>query len=180
MIDYETSWGTLPEGLIHAESGSRSSAFRLPSNNLGITNDASVAAALGILLYRTIPGSSRPRRDAASPWGDYPTGRPLVEVFWVRIENIDGQYGWATVAYMVMNNAAEARIEIIMNNGDDENPANVYGSIVARTGAGDTNLFYKAKSDRIDIIQDAATPLERTAVAVPMDKGFSINATLYD
>ncbi|OTA86523.1 hypothetical protein M434DRAFT_15816 [Hypoxylon sp. CO27-5] len=278
MIDYETSWGTLSEALIHAEQDPDPQHFRLPTNNLGITNAASVAAVLGILLYRTVPGSSRPRRDAASPWSDYPIGRALVQVFWIRIENIDGenpgelygkvyaedamgsqwlfyrerdcyqevgpggtvefmgpsrailatdpfainldlwdrdadaspddkiaqeviewnpydvtnrydqiiarrvdgQYGWATVVYMVMSNAAEARIEIIMNNGDDEDPANVYGSIAARSGAGDVTLFYKPKSDRIDIRPGAAIPLNQYAVAVPMDKGFRIYATLYD
>ncbi|KAI0834614.1 ribosome-inactivating protein [Hypoxylon sp. FL0890] len=278
MIDYETSWGTLSEALIHAEQDPDPQHFRLPSNNLGITNAAGVAAALGILLYRTLPGPSRPPRSIAAPWDDYPKGRPLVEIFWVRVENIDGenpgelygkilatdamnqqwlfyrerdcyqeigpgghvffqgprrsilasdpfsinfdlwdrdadaspddkiaqeviewspydvtnkydqsiarrvdgQYGWVTVNYMVLSNAAEARLEVIMNNGDDEDPANVYGKIVAKTGAGDTLMFDRAKGERVDVSPGAGIPLNRYAVAVPMDKELQIDATLYD
>ncbi|KAI1138676.1 ribosome-inactivating protein [Hypoxylon sp. FL0543] len=278
MIEYETSWGTLSEALIHAEQDPDPQHFRLPSNNLGITNAAGVAAALGILLYRTLPGSSRPPRSIAAPWDDYPRGRPLVEIFWIRLENIDGenpgelygkiwvgsamaeqwlffrerecyqelgpgghlflqgpqkailasdpfsitvnlwdrdtdaspddkiaqevfewnpydvtnvydqaigrridgQYGWITMNYMVLSNAAEARLEVIMNNGDDEDPANVYGTIVARTGAGDTNVFDRAKAERMDVSPGAVIALNRYAVAVPMDKELTIQATLWD
>ncbi|KAI1415350.1 ribosome-inactivating protein [Hypoxylon sp. FL1857] len=278
MIDYETSWGTLSEALIHAEQDPDPQHFRFPANNLGITNAASVAAVLGILLYRTLPGSSRPPRDIAAPWSDYPQGRALVEVFWIRIENIDGedpgelygkvwvsdaigqqwifyrerdryqeiypgghayfmgpnrsilatdpfsitldlwdrdadaspddkiaqetiewnpydvtnvydqpiarrvdgQYGWVTVNYMVLSNAAEARFEVIMNNGDDEDPANVYGEIVVRTGAGSSYIFQKSKRERVDVSPGAAIPLNQAAVSAPIDKEFTVTATLYD
>ena len=242
MIDLETSWGTLSDALIHAEQDPAPSNFRLPRpNDLGITNAAGAAAVLGILLHRTIRGSRVIRAIMDIPWGDYPRGRTLLEVFWVRIERIDdenpgdlygtikafdglgsqdlynrsrddyesihpgdsatltgpsrsvlatdgfvldfqlwdkdvdlspddsivyekitwspfelgntfdatitqrvaGTYGSATVHYAVLSNAAQALVEIVLINGDNEDPANVFGTITAHNGLSDIALFRK-------------------------------------
>ncbi|RYP43057.1 hypothetical protein DL770_011851 [Monosporascus sp. CRB-9-2] len=278
MIDYETSWGTLSEALIHAEQDPDPAHFRLPSNNLGITNAAGVAAALGILLYRTLPGLSRPPREVAAPWSDYPRGRALAEIFWVRMENIDGedpgelygkisandalgeqllynrerdgyqkispgqhatlqgpprcilatdsfsitldlwdrdadaspddkiaqekmswnpydvtntydqpvgrridgQYGWVTMNYVVLSNAAQALVEVILINGDDEDPCNVYGTIIAKNGFGHTELFASPSGSRFDVRPNTAIPLFKNTVAVPINKTLAIEAALYD
>ncbi|KAI1379469.1 ribosome-inactivating protein [Hypoxylon crocopeplum] len=282
MIEYETAWGTLSEVLIHADQDPDPSHFRLPRDNpFRITNAAGVIAVLGILLHRDLPstfGSLRSVRAIAMPWADYPQGRALVEVFWVRIERIDdedpgdlygtikavdalgsqylynrdrsnyesispgqnasltgpsrcilasdsfaidlnlwdkdsdpspddnivqekiqwnlfdarntfdqtttlrvdGKYGWATVHYIVLSNAAQALIEVILINGDSEDPANVYGCITARNGFGDTELFNRASSDYINVKPDAAIPLRRSVVAVPLNHQLEIDASIYD
>ncbi|KAI3323742.1 ribosome-inactivating protein [Xylariaceae sp. AK1471] len=282
MIEFETAWGTLSEALIHADQDPDPSHFRLPQGNaLGITNAAGVIAVLGILLHRVLPstsGSSRSGRAIMAPWADYPRGRALVEVFWVRIERIDdenpgdlygtikaadalgsqdlynrdrshyesirpgqhasltgpsrcilasdsftidlnlwdkdsdaspddniiqekiqwnlfdarntfdrtttqrvdGKYGWATVHYIVLSNAAQALIEVVLINGDGENPADVYGTITARNGFGDTELFNKASGDYIDVRPGAAIPLRRSVVAVPLSQQLQIDASVYD
>ncbi|OTB16438.1 hypothetical protein K445DRAFT_21401 [Daldinia sp. EC12] len=275
IIDIQTSWGTLSEALIHVEQDP--THFRLGRNNLGFTDAGSVAVALGCLLHRSLPKS--PRLFSAimsTPWGDYPRGRTLAEVFWVRIENIDnknqgqlygtikatdalgtqyiynrdkvnhesigpqgyislagpeqsilatdsftinldlwnhndssqdhqvvndriawdpyyttsifdqlltrrvnGDNGWATVQYIVMSNAAQALVEVILNNGDGEDPANVYGNITANNGVGNITLFDKAANNPVDVHQKAAIPLVRTTMAVPLDEYLTINATLH-
>lgn len=247
MIDLETSWGSLSDALIHAEQDPED--FRYPQPNpLGIANAYGAAAVLGILLHRTLQGSSRVIRAIMDvPWGNYPQGRILLEVFWVRIERIDGEnpgdlygtikafdglgsldlynrdrsnyesirpgehailtgpsrsvlatdgftldlqlwdkdsdpspddnivnekiswnafdlgnkynetitrrvdgeYGWATVHYIVLNNAAQALVEVILINGDGEDPANVYGTITANNGFGEIDLFRKDSSNYI-------------------------------
>ncbi|KAI0387030.1 ribosome-inactivating protein [Hypomontagnella monticulosa] len=282
MLDYETSWGTLSEAL-HAEQDPDPAHFRLPTNQLGITNAAGVAAALGILLYRALPGSSsRQARDlavAAVPWGDYPKGRPMLEIYWIRVEKIDGEdpgecygtvwaydsidtrdifnvirdyaqsvepgarinltgpkgrcmlasdewslqldlwdrdydaspddkigqekitwspyaldntydkaigrrvdgeYGWVTVNYEVLSNAAQAFIEIIVVNGDDEDPSDIYGTLKTDNGHGTCYLFDLPKAERRQVGQGAAIPLDRNAVAVPMGGSLKISAELWD
>ncbi|KAI1155741.1 ribosome-inactivating protein [Nemania diffusa] len=282
MIEFETAWGTLSSSLIHADQDPEPSHFRLPRENpFGITNAAGVIAVLGILLHRALPstaGSSRSTRAVAMPWDDYPRGRTLVEVFWVRIENIDGEnpgdlygtikatdalgsqylynrersnyesirpgqhasltgpsrsilasdnfainldlwdkdadaspddnivaetirwnlfderntfdqtttrrvdgkYGWATVHYIVLSNAAQALIEVVLINGDGENPADIYGTITARNGFGDIDIFNRASAEHIDVRPGAAIPLKRTVVAVPLSQRLEIDASVYD
>lgn len=282
MIDYETSWGTLSEALIHAEQDPDPQHFRLPANNLGITNAAGVAAALGILLYRALPGSSRQTRELAAtavPWGDYPQGRPMVEVYWVRVERIDGEdpgecygmvwagdsigaqdifnvirdyaqsvepgarinltgpkgrcllasdewslqfdlwdrdydaspddkiaqekitwspyaldntydkaigrrvdgeYGWVTLNYEVLSNAAQAFIEVIIVNGDGEDPSDIYGTVRTNNGHGDCYLLDLPKEGRRQTAQGAALRLDRNAVAVPMGGELKVSAELWD
>ena len=95
-------------------------------------------------------------------------------------QRVDGKYGWATVHYAVLSNAAQASIEVILINGDGEDPADVYGVITARNGLGDTELFNKASDHHIDVRPGAAIPLRRSIVAVPLDEQLTIDASVYD
>ena len=55
----------------------------------------------------------------------------------LRTDNISGKYGSAALNYVVMSNAAEALVEVVLINGDGENPANVYGRIYSQNSAFD-------------------------------------------
>ncbi|KAK5636135.1 hypothetical protein RRF57_011847 [Xylaria bambusicola] len=282
MIEFETAWRTLSEALIHADQDPAPEAFRLPRDNIfGITNASGLVAVLGILLHRGLPGASgslRSARAVAGPWDTYPRGRPLVEVLWVRIENIDrenpgdlygtitvndalgchylynrdrgspesirpgqhaslldlsrsilasdsfnialdlkdkdfdpspddsivketiewypnnvrntwdqpitqrvsGESGWATVEYIVLSNAAQATVQIILINGDKEDPADVYGTITARTGFGEFVIFNRNAGQHVDVSPHASIPIDKSIFAVAVSQHLEIDVDLYD
>ncbi|KAK3935703.1 protein synthesis inhibitor I [Diplogelasinospora grovesii] len=64
----------------------------------------------------------------------------------VRTTTIGGKYGSAALNYVVMSNAAEALVEVILINGDGEDPADVYGRIYSQNSAfgGEIDLFRSA------------------------------------
>jgi len=94
-------------------------------------------------------------------------------------QRVNGKDGWRTVHYMVASNAVQALIEVILINGDNENPADIYGTITANNGFGDTELFNRDAKHNIPVRPKDAIPL-RTAVAVPMGKTLQVNALVYD
>ncbi|KAK6352995.1 hypothetical protein TWF696_004984 [Orbilia brochopaga] len=50
----------------------------------------------------------------------------------IQTERVDGDTtGYAEVEYIVMSNAAQAHIQLVMINGDDEDPAQVFGTVKA-------------------------------------------------
>ena len=71
-------------------------------------------------------------------WNPFDLGNKYDETI---SQRVDGTYGWATVHYIVLNNAAQALVEVILVNGDGEDPANVYGTITANNGFGEIDLF---------------------------------------
>lgn len=48
----------------------------------------------------------------------------------LRTDIISGKYGSAALNYVVMSDAAEALVEVILINGGGTDPANVYGRIL--------------------------------------------------
>uniref|UniRef100_A0A6V7QQ26 rRNA N-glycosylase n=1 Tax=Ananas comosus var. bracteatus TaxID=296719 RepID=A0A6V7QQ26_ANACO len=105
MTALEHGWGTLSEALLRADADA-THYFRLPQpNDMQITIAEEAAAALGILLFFNF-GKPRPPRTLLAAEDNnmcLPQGRRMVEVFWVRIDNIDGEnpgelYGTITVA----------------------------------------------------------------------------------
>lgn len=98
----------------------------------------------------------------------------------LRSATVSGRYGSATVSYVVMSDAAEALVEVILVNGDGEDPADVYGSITAQTVYGESELFRREAGRRIQVRPRARIPLLRSVVAVPMDSNLVIKADLMD
>ncbi|KAI1359398.1 ribosome-inactivating protein [Xylaria arbuscula] len=284
MIEYETAWRTLSDALIHAGQDHEYEPFRLrlPNpNNFGITDPTGLAACLGILLHRGIAhyqGLLRTTRAIASPWDTYPHGRPMLEVLWVRIENIDGEKpgdlygtitindaldclylynrgrdspesiypgqhatlldlprsilacdsftinfdlidkdfdpspddsivketiewypanahntwdqpitqrvsgpsGWATVEYIVLSNTAQATVQVILVNGDNEDPADIYGTIKARTGFGEFVIFDRSAGEHVDVSPNAPIPIDKSVFAVALSQHLEIDVSLFD
>ncbi|OTA84419.1 hypothetical protein M434DRAFT_172717 [Hypoxylon sp. CO27-5] len=280
LVNLENAWGGLSEALIHAEQDTGDHTFRYRvDNDLEFHTVGAAAGAIAMLVCRS-SGSSRTTRAVETPWADYPKGRALVEVFWMRIDKIDGEslgslygtvkavdgpgsqdlynrdksnieyirpdqfalltgppesisaadsfslnldlwnknawlsdhgiaqgsisfnvfdpgnkydenitrqvsgeYGSVTLNYVVLSNAAQALVEVVLIDGDGEDPADVYGNISADNGYayyGEIELFRKARSEYIDVRPGAKIPLLRSAIAVPMTRSLRIKALLYD
>ncbi|KAM3429401.1 hypothetical protein MY4824_008292 [Beauveria thailandica] len=93
---------------------------------------------------------------------------------------ITGEYGSATVAYVAMDKAAQADIEVILINGDEENPADIFGTITASTRFGQRHLFNKASNVHIEIRPGQKLPLQRSTLAVPMDDKLVFDVNVWD
>ncbi|KAK5994700.1 hypothetical protein PT974_04724 [Cladobotryum mycophilum] len=108
---------------------------------------------------------------------DYYTRYNVVEDRKVR-----GKYGSVTVSYMAITEGLYARIKVILVNGDNEDPADVYGNITADNGNGSrkSELFRKASEEYIDVNPQCAIPLSRTVVAVPTNNILRVDAYLLD
>lgn len=109
-------------------------------------------------------------------WHPYDQNRYNSPVAW----EISGDYGSATLYYVVLSNAAQAVVEVVLINGDGEDPADVYGSIKGNNGYGDSELFRKKVEENIPVHPDADIPLLRNAIAVPVKSSLNITALLYD
>ncbi|KAI1322558.1 ribosome-inactivating protein [Xylariaceae sp. FL0255] len=94
---------------------------------------------------------------------------------------VRGAYGAATLNYVVLSSAAQANIEIILRDGDGENPADIYGEITANNGHGVIDLFRKQpRSSYIKLRPGDRVPLLRSIMAVPMSGELMIEAQLTD
>lgn len=106
---------------------------------------------------------------------------------------MEGKYGRATMHYAILLEAWEATIEVILDNGDGEDPADVCGSIIARfndefyehadpnlKGFYQTTLFNKSASNNIHVRPGEAIPLSRSVVAVPLTFSLIVEAHLKD
>jgi hypothetical protein len=60
---------------------------------------------------------------------------------------ISGKDGSASVNYVVMSNAAQALVQVILINGDGENPTDFYGNITAGNVFGEIELFRNGKKN---------------------------------
>nr|XP_010942712.2 60 kDa jasmonate-induced protein [Elaeis guineensis] len=94
--------------------------------------------------------------------------------------NVDGKNGSVTVNYAVLSDAAEAAVEVTLIDGDGKNPAHVYGRLSSRNGKGESELFRKRSSERIDVRPGQLIPLSRSVVAVPSNSSLVVEADLYD
>ena len=95
---------------------------------------------------------------------------------------IGGDYGSAQLRWAVMSNAAEAQMIVILNDGDGEDPANVYGSIHAENTlfGGEITIFAKGSDKYVDVRPNRPIPLERSAVVGPMDATLKVRTDLWD
>ncbi|OAA53370.1 hypothetical protein ISF_08851 [Cordyceps fumosorosea ARSEF 2679] len=95
-------------------------------------------------------------------------------------KTVTGAYGSATANYVVMGNAAQADIDVILINGDDENPADVYGKVIATTKYGKRDLFNKDSKSYVELKPGDKVPLERKVMAVAMDDKLVTDVDLWD
>ncbi|KAJ6261888.1 Ricin [Drechslerella dactyloides] len=119
----------------------------------------------------------------------------------VQTQRVTGETGWADVDYIVMSNAAQAHVELIMLNGDDENPAQVYGTVTAsyslpggqqrpskwdgadaRENGGQTQsvLLMKTGTPGQDVKVGGKITLRKPFVILPWDQELTITIDLWD
>ncbi|XP_017257478.2 uncharacterized protein LOC108226993 [Daucus carota subsp. sativus] len=101
------------------------------------------------------------------------------------VETIYGTYGSVSVVYAVFSDAVQAFVEVTMINGDDEDPADVYGGIFASNShpnfqGKESVLFHRERNDVVEVKEGAKIPLSRSIVAVPLDSQLVIRADLVD
>lgn len=105
--------------------------------------------------------------------------------------DVNGKNGSATVYYTPFSDAVQARVEVLPVDGDGEDPADVYGSLVARYNNYDyltdeqkkyyrTTLFKKTSEQHIDVKPGKLIPLSRSVVVVPTTSSLVIEADLWD
>uniref|UniRef100_A0A803LJ64 DUF6598 domain-containing protein n=1 Tax=Chenopodium quinoa TaxID=63459 RepID=A0A803LJ64_CHEQI len=80
------------------------------------------------------------------------------------------------------SNNVEATLSVTLENGDGEDPAQIYGNITGRFGIGSQfSLFNKLQSQRIEVRPGKFIPLSQSAVNVPgAAKEMEIEANLMD
>lgn len=99
----------------------------------------------------------------------------------IQSQHIHGKYGSARVNFIVMDDAAEATIEVILINGDNEKEVEVYGRIKAWTRLiGPRDLFNKGEAEFVKVRPNHAIGLTRPVMAVPMDFPLYVQASLMD
>ncbi|KAM0246380.1 hypothetical protein ACHAQJ_010251 [Trichoderma viride] len=98
----------------------------------------------------------------------------------VKIHEVTGDYGSATVGYVAITDGLYAQISVVMIDGDGENPADVYGELTVNNGHGQSDLFRKTSSQHVDVRPQQEIPLLRTVVAVPTTGTLHVHANLWD
>ncbi|KAM3451969.1 hypothetical protein NHJ6243_009471 [Beauveria neobassiana] len=95
-------------------------------------------------------------------------------------KEISGEYGKATVDYIVMSSATKAVIQVIMLDGDGEKPADVFGRVRVSSRFVQRDLFNKESGNSIEVYPDTVIPLSRAIMAVPMLDTLKIHVDLWD
>ncbi|EFZ04527.2 Ribosome-inactivating protein [Metarhizium robertsii ARSEF 23] len=93
---------------------------------------------------------------------------------------IKGAYGKATVDYVVMRNAIKAVVQVILVDGDGENPADVFGKVSVSSRFVQRDLFQKEGDDSIEVYPGKAIPLSGATMAIPLDDTLTIHVDLWD
>ncbi|PNP51256.1 hypothetical protein THARTR1_08160 [Trichoderma harzianum] len=98
------------------------------------------------------------------------------------LENVlvTGEDGSVMVAYEAITDGLCAEVTVILINGDNEDPANVYGNITANNGHGQSELFRMPSSQHVEVKPQNEIPLSRTVVAVPTTGILLVDAHLWD
>lgn len=154
MINYENGWRALSGALLHDDQDAHwGRSWRLRHNNImGIEDALAAVAIIAILLYRQLPGPSRSKREIeAALWNDYPHGRVLVEVFWLRINNIDG-----------------------------EDPGDLYGTITAVDGQGSQYIFNWDRRDPYPIKPGNYALITGPPECISAADSMTLNVDLWD
>ncbi|KAJ5110363.1 Ribosome-inactivating protein [Penicillium alfredii] len=100
-----------------------------------------------------------------------------------RTDTINGPFGSAALNYVVMSNAIEALVDILLVDRDGEDPADVYGEIDAQAFSFPDKrirIFRRESHDHVVVHPNSRVPLLRSALAVPMDASLTISASLWD
>ncbi|QPH02621.1 hypothetical protein C2857_006835 [Epichloe festucae Fl1] len=100
----------------------------------------------------------------------------------VKTDTVSGKDGALAINYVVLSNAAKAQIELVLINGDGEDPANVYGLVFAQSSAYDIpiDLFRNSVAERVKVSPGQPIPLQRTNLAVSMGERLYITIKLFD
>ncbi|KAI3409142.1 DYW_deaminase domain-containing protein [Psidium guajava] len=96
-------------------------------------------------------------------------------------KKFNGQTGSAIVNYAVFDDAAEAIVEVMLLNGDGNDPAHVYGQITARNTnfTNESTLFRKTVDEKRRVSPGEHIPLSRSVVAVPLSSSLMVGANLF-
>ncbi|XP_010940856.1 60 kDa jasmonate-induced protein-like [Elaeis guineensis] len=153
MLALEHGWQDLSSALLRADADPEG-RFRLPQPNaMGIRTAEQAAAVLGILLALCTRRVRIPYMAATVDDGQCPLGRPLVEVFAVRVNDID-----------------------------KEDPGELYGTIEVTDGLGSQYLYTRTRSkghyESIHPGQNAS--LTGPARAISAYGSFTIDVALMD
>ena len=103
----------------------------------------------------------------------------------VHTSRIDGKYGTVELQWAVMSDAAEARVTVIMKNGDGEDPAHVYGKVIVENTSfgGEIELLRWPKDisrEYQNVRPNDKIKLQRDTVVVPMKASLKIHLHLWD
>ncbi|CAL5378896.1 unnamed protein product [Camellia sinensis] len=137
MLALEHGWGDLSAALLRADADPNN-FFRLPQPNaMNIVSALDAVSVLGILLRstRASPSSSLIRALLAT----LVVGRPLVEVFTVRINNID-----------------------------EEDPGQLYGTITVTDGLSSQYIYNRSRDN-----YESISPRDTTLLIGPIARSFS-------
>ncbi|XP_030544723.1 uncharacterized protein LOC115751127 [Rhodamnia argentea] len=95
-------------------------------------------------------------------------------------EKINGNTGSAIVKYTVFRAAVQAIVEVILFNGDGNDPAYVYGQITAHNTnlTNESTLFQKTLDENRRVSPGEHIPLSRSVVAVPLSSSLIVGANL--
>ncbi|KAJ1704638.1 hypothetical protein LUZ63_004417 [Rhynchospora breviuscula] len=95
---------------------------------------------------------------------------------------VKGMFGSIAVSYAVYSDAVTATMQVMLINGDNENPANVYGTLKATNivSNGLIILFNKKSNEYVDIKPQQLIPLLRSVVVVPLTSSIQVIADLWD
>ncbi|EOY12705.1 Uncharacterized protein TCM_031229 [Theobroma cacao] len=95
-----------------------------------------------------------------------------------------GEYGSVMVGYSVLRQALNATIHVVLINGDNELPADVYGTIKASQDLGGSStslaLFEKSSNEYVQVRPNYSIPLTRSFVVAPASSVLTITADLWD
>ncbi|XP_021287443.1 uncharacterized protein LOC110418945 [Herrania umbratica] len=95
-----------------------------------------------------------------------------------------GENGNVTVGYSVIRQALNATIEVLLISGDNESPADVYGTIKASQDLGGSStslsLFEKSSDEYVEVRPYQSIPLTRSVVVAPVSSGLTITTDLWD
>jgi hypothetical protein len=126
--------------------------------------------------------------DALSPDDEVSRG----QITWNYYENnvynqplsakVKGKYGSIAVGYAVYSNAVTATVQVTLINGDNEDPANVYGKIEASNTFSNEGItiFNKTDKECVNIRPGEMIPLLRSMVVVPLNSSIKVVADLWD
>ncbi|KAK2590680.1 hypothetical protein QQS21_011640 [Conoideocrella luteorostrata] len=97
----------------------------------------------------------------------------------IQSQPIKGQYGSATVKYVVLSDAAHASIEVVLIDGDGESTADVYGWITAKNKFRQYTLF-ETLMLQVAFLKPKDVILRRNGIVTSMDDTLVIEAHLMD
>ncbi|KAF4583217.1 Ribosome-inactivating protein [Ophiocordyceps camponoti-floridani] len=91
-----------------------------------------------------------------------------------------GRYGLSILRMTVFSKAVGARIEVVMINGDNEEPADVYGTIVVKSGPVRQTFFSRESDDHVDVYPGQKIPLEHKFFVLQTREVMEVSVDLWD